>query len=60
MLEPSGRDVFARNNQVLERIGIDLLGEIAIKGQVQIWDRCGYACLKKDGDDQVLVKIGIS
>ena len=30
--DPSGRDVFARNNQVLERIGINLLGEIAMKG----------------------------
>ena len=25
--DPSGRDVFAGNNQVLERIGIDLLGD---------------------------------
>ena len=31
---PSKRDVFARNNQVLERIGIGLLGEIVMKGRV--------------------------
>ena len=30
MLVPSGRDVMAGNSQVLERIGIDLLGKIAM------------------------------
>ena len=34
---PSGRDVMARNSQVLERIGIDLLGKIAMDGRVQDW-----------------------
>ena len=58
MSSPSGRDVFAGNNQVLERIGIDLLGEIAMKGRVRIGDRCDYVCLERDFNDQVLEKIG--
>ena len=58
--DPSRRDVFARNNQVLEMISIDLLGGIAMKGRVQIWDRCGSACLEKDFNDQVLENIGIT
>ena len=33
----SERDVIARNGQVLERIGIDLLGKIAKDGQVCGW-----------------------
>ena len=37
MLDPSGRDVFARSNQVLERIGIELLGKITMDGRVQDW-----------------------
>ena len=37
MLDPSRRDVNAWNSQVLERIGIDLLGEIAMGGQIWIW-----------------------
>ena len=60
MSDPSRRDVFAGNYQVLERIGIDLLGEIAMKGRVWMWDRCGYAHPKKDSNDQVLEKIGIT
>ena len=34
---PSGRDVKVWNSQVLDRIGIDLLGKIAMEGRVQIW-----------------------
>ena len=34
---PSGRDVTVGNSQVLERIGIDLLGKIAMDGRVQEW-----------------------
>ena len=60
MLDPSGRDVIAWNSHILERIGIDLLGKIAINGRVLVWDRCGYACAEKDGNDQVLEKIGIT
>ena len=60
MLDWSGRDVFARNNQVLERIGIGFLGEITIKGQVRIWKRYGNAHPNKDFNDQVLEKIGIT
>ena len=37
MSDPSKRDVFARNNQVLDRIGIELLGKIAMDGRVQDW-----------------------
>ena len=29
--DPSGRDAFAGSNQVLEGIGIDFLGDIAMK-----------------------------
>ena len=56
----SGRDVFARNNQVLERIGIDLLGEIVMKAESGF--RIGVAMLipKKDFNDQVLERIGIT
>ena len=35
--DPSGRDVKVGNSQVLDRIDIDLLGKLAMKGQVQIW-----------------------
>ena len=35
--DPSKRDVKAWNNQVLDMIGIDLLGKIAMEGQVWIW-----------------------
>ena len=37
VLVPSKRDVMAGNSQVLERIGIDLLGKIAMDGQVRDW-----------------------
>ena len=37
MSDPSGRDVIAWNSQVLERIGIDLLGKIAMNGRVLVW-----------------------
>ena len=33
MSDPSGRDVFAGNNQVLEGIGLDFLGDIAMKAK---------------------------
>ena len=32
-LNPSRRDVSARNNQVLEGIGLDFLGDIAMKAE---------------------------
>ena len=35
--DPSGRDVIAGNSQVLEGIGIGLLGKIAMECQVRIW-----------------------
>ena len=56
---PSGRDVRAGNSQVLKRIGIDLLGKIGYGLPSPGMDRGGYACLEKDGNDQVLEKIGI-
>ena len=37
VLDPSGRDVNAWNSHVLERIGIDLLGKIAMEDRVWIW-----------------------
>ena len=37
VLDPSKSDVIAWNSQVLERIGIDLLGKIAMKGPVWVW-----------------------
>ena len=43
MLDPSKRDVNAWNSQVLEGIGIDLLGKIVMVGQV--WDWIGVAML---------------
>ena len=33
VLDPSGRDVFVGNNQVLEGIGLDFLGDIAMKAE---------------------------
>ena len=33
VLDPRGRDVFAGNNQVLEGIGLDFLGDIAMKAE---------------------------
>ena len=37
MSVPSGRDVMAGNSQVLERIGIDLQGKIAMGDEVRDW-----------------------
>ena len=37
VLDPSRRDVKVWNSQVLARIGIDLLGKIAMEGRVWIW-----------------------
>ena len=37
MSDPSGRDVIAWNSEVLERIGIDFLGKIAMDGHVRDW-----------------------
>ena len=39
--DPSGRDVKVWNSQVLDRIDIDLLGRLAMKGQVRDWIGCG-------------------
>ena len=36
VLVPSRRDVMARNSQVLKRIGIDLLGKIAM--DCRVWN----------------------
>ena len=46
MSVPSGRDVRASNSQVLERIGIDHLGKIAMDCQVLKW--IGMAILVLD------------
>ena len=37
VLIPSGRDVMVGSSRVLERIGIDLLGKLAMKCQVRNW-----------------------
>ena len=37
MSNPSGRDIIAWNSRVLEGIGIDLLGKIAMDGRVCDW-----------------------
>ena len=34
--DPSGRDVKVWNSQVIDKIGIDLLGKIAMEGRVRI------------------------
>ena len=34
---PSGRDVMVGSSRVLKRIGIDLLGKLAMKCRVQNW-----------------------
>ena len=39
---PSGRDVMVGSSRVLERIGIDFLGEIAMDSRVRDWIG-GYA-----------------
>ena len=35
--DPSGRDVKVWNSPILDRIDIDLLGRLAMKGRVWIW-----------------------
>ena len=52
VLVPSGRDVKAGNSQVLERVGIHLLGKI-VKNDMTI------LVVKRGWNDQVLEKIGI-
>ena len=54
VLDPSGRDVKVWNSRVLDTIDIDLLGRLAMEGQVQDWIGCGQTCPEKDGNDQVL------
>ena len=39
---------------------IDLLGRLAMEGRVQDWIGHGYTCPKKDGNDRILEKIGIT
>ena len=58
--DPSGRDVKVWNSQVLDRMDIDLLGRLAMEGQVQDWIGHGYTCPEKDGNDCILEKIGIT
>ena len=60
VLNPSRRDVFVGNNQVLERIGIDLLGEIAMKAESGFGIRVAMLLSRKDSNNQVLEKIGIT
>ena len=60
MLEPSGRDVKLWNSQVLDRIDIDLLGKVSHGRRSLDLDRFGYTCPEKDGNDQILEKIGIT
>ena len=43
MSDPSGRDVKVWNSRVLDRMDIDLLGRLAMEGQV--WDWIGLAIL---------------
>ena len=60
VLDPSGRDVKVWNSRVLDRMDIDLLGRLAMEGQVWDWIGRGYTCPKKDGNDRILEKIGIT
>ena len=39
---------------------IDILGRLAMEGRVRDWIGCGYTCPKKDGNDQILKKRGIT
>ena len=39
---------------------IDLLGKLAMEGRVWDWIGHGYSCPEKDGNDQILKKIGIT
>ena len=45
--DPSERDVKVRNSQVLDRIGIDLLGKKVMDSRV--WDWIGVAFLVQEG-----------
>ena len=45
--DPSERDVIAWISQVLERIGIDLLGKIAMESQVQDWIGVAMLALRR-------------
>ena len=54
MLDPSGRDVKVWNSRVLDMMDIDLLGRLAMEGQVRDWIGCGYTYPEKDGNDQIL------
>ena len=58
--EPSVRDVFAGNNQVLQGIGIDFLGDIAMKAESRFGIGVAMLVVKKNFNDQVLEKIGIA
>ena len=60
MSDPSGRDVKVWNSRVLDRMDIDLLGRLAMKGRVRDRIGCGYTCPEKDGNDRILEKIGIT
>ena len=60
MLDPSKRDVKVWNSLVLDRMDIDLLGRLAMEGQVRDWIGRSYTCPKKDGNDRILKKIGIT
>ena len=60
VLDRSGRDVKVGNSRVLDRMDIDLLGRLAMEGRVRDWIDHGYTCCEKDGNDQILEKIGIT
>ena len=47
------------SSQVLERIGIDLVGNLAMKCRVLNWIGVAMLVLKKEGNDRVLEKIDI-
>ena len=47
VLDPGGRDVITWNSQVLERIGIELLGKIAMNGQVWVWKGVAMLVLRR-------------
>ena len=48
---PSGRDVMVGSSQVLERIGIDLLGNLAMKCRVLNWIGMAMLVLRMEGND---------
>ena len=57
--DPSKRDVKVWNSQVLDRIDVDLLGKVSHGRRSPDLDRFGYTCPEKNGNDQILEKIGI-